>query len=116
MTILNLESCRRGHPPSTFVQSAIKQADLSDIKYRLIKQNAIGESSGAVFLLMRLANPTEAEAKQNMLDRLKEEGIDLTGKRIVFYNATSDRGGFSLIGLIGSHTITSTADVIEILE
>ena len=37
------------------------------------------------------------------------------GKDAAFANATSDRGGFGFIGLIGAPTITLSADVIEIL-
>ena len=116
VAVLNLESCRRSRPPSGFVQSSLKLTELEGKNHRIIKQNAVGESAGAVFIWMRLAHPTEAEAKQDMLQHLEEEGIDIKGKRIVFTNATSDRGGFSLIGLIGSDTITLTADVVELLN
>ena len=116
MSVLGFESCRKVHQPSTFVQSSITSNDLIGTKHRVLKQNAVGESSGAVFLWITMSKPTEAEAKQNMLQRLAEEGIDITGKKIVFSNATSDHGGFGFIGIIGSPSITLTADVLEVLE
>lgn len=50
-----------------------------------------------------------------MLERLQKEGINTSGKHIAYTNATSDRGGFGFIGLIGAPTITLTSDVVEIL-
>jgi hypothetical protein len=50
-----------------------------------------------------------------MLDRLRKEGVETTGKNIGFANATADKGGFGIIGIIGAPTITLTADVVEIL-
>ena len=61
------------------------------------------------------ASPTDGAAKRDILDQLKKEGIDTTGKNIAFTNARADKGGFGFIGLIGAPAITLTADVIEIL-
>ena len=73
------------------------------------------ESYRFKFIQIPFASPTDGAAKCNILDRLKKEGIDTTGKNIAFTNATADKGGFGFIGLIGAPTITLTADVIEIL-
>jgi hypothetical protein len=86
---------------SRFAAQALKPSDLAQVKYRTLKTGAVGE--------------TDAEAKRDMLDRLKKEGIETTGKNIGFTGATADKGGFGFIGLIGAPTITLTADVIEIL-
>lgn len=73
------------------------------------------ESYGFKFIWIPFASPTDGAAKRNMLDRLKNEGIDTMGRNIAFADATADKGGFGFIGLIGAPTITLTADVIEIL-
>ena len=100
---------------SSFAAQALKPSDLAQVKYRTLKTGAVGESTGFKFLWIPFANPTDAEAKRDMLDRLKKEGIETTGKNIGFTGATADKGGFGFIGLIGAPTITLTADVIEIL-
>jgi len=81
----------------------------------MLKAGAVGESTGFRFICIPFASPTDAEAKRDMLDRLKQEGIDTKGKNIAFTNATADKGGIGFIGLIGAPSITLTADVIEIL-
>jgi hypothetical protein len=73
------------------------------------------ESYGFKFIWIPFAGPTDGAATPNMLDRLKKEGIDTTGKNIAFTNARADKGGFGFIGFIGAPTITLMADVIEIL-
>ena len=100
---------------SSFADQSVKPVDLVKLKYRMLKAGAMGESTGFKFIWIPFASPTDAEAKRDMLDRLKKEGIDITGKNIAFTNATADKGGFGFIGLIGAPTITLTADVIEIL-
>lgn len=100
---------------SAFADQAIKPVDLVKIKYRTLKSGAVGESIGFKFLWIPFASPNEADAKRDMLDRLQKEGIDTKGKNIAYTNATSDRGGFGIIGLIGTPTITLTSDVVEIL-
>lgn len=114
LVIGGLVSCTSRHH-SAFAERAIKPADLINVKYRMLKAGAVGESTGFKFAWIPFASPTEGEAKRDMLDRLKREGIDTTGKNIAFTNALSDKGGFGFIGLIGAPTITLTADVIEIL-
>ena len=94
---------------------AIKPVDLVKIKYRTLKSGAVGESIGFKFLWIPFVSPNEADAKRDMLDRLQKEGIDTKGKNMAYTNATSDRGGFGIIGLIGTPTITLTSDVVEIL-
>jgi hypothetical protein len=106
--------CRNFHH-SIFADQSVKAVDLVKLKYRTLKVGAVGESHGFKLLWIPFASPTEWEAKRDMLDRLKKEGIETTGKNIAFTNATADRGGFGLIGLIGAPVITLTADVIEIL-
>ncbi len=100
---------------STFVDQAVKPVDLSKVKYRMIRVGAVGESTGFKFLWIPFASPSEADAKRDMLDRLRVEGINVTGKNIAYTNATADKGGFGFIGLIGAPSITLTADVIEML-
>lgn len=106
--------CRSPHH-SAFAEQAIRPNQLAKLNYKTLKTGAIGESTGFKFLWIPFASPSEAEAKQDMLARLQKEGISTAGKNIGFANATSDRGGFGFIGLIGAPTITLSADVIEIL-
>lgn len=108
-----LIGCKAYH--STFVAQAVKPVELSNMKYRMLKAGAVGESTGFKFIWIPFASPSDAEAKRDMLDRLRKEGIETTGKNIAFTNATADKGGFGFIGLIGAPTITLTADVIEVL-
>jgi hypothetical protein len=107
-------SCQSTHH-SAFADQAMKPADLAKVKYRVLKSSAVGESTGFKFLWIPFANPSEAEAKRDMLERLQKEGISTSGKAIAYTNATSDRGGFGFIGLIGAPTITLTSDVVELL-
>ena len=100
---------------SSFADQAINPAVLAKVKYRTLKSGAVGESTGFKFLWIPFASPSEADAKRDMLERLQKEGVNTAGKNIAFTNATSDRGGFGFIGLIGAPTITLTADVIEML-
>jgi hypothetical protein len=88
---------------------------LAKLKYKTLKTGAVGVSHGFKFLWIPFASPSEADAKQDMLEQLQKEGINTAGKNIGFANATSDRGGFGFIGLIGTPKITLSADVIEIL-
>ncbi|HEU4503828.1 MAG TPA: hypothetical protein VFR79_03310 [Nitrospira sp.] len=106
--------CRSPHH-SAFAEQAIRPNQLVKLNYKTLKTGAIGESTGFKFLWIPFASPSEADAKRDMLERLQKEGINTSGKNIAFANATSDRGGFGFIGLIGAPTITLTADVIEIL-
>jgi hypothetical protein len=105
----------RSNSPSAFAEQAIRPNQLVKLHYKTLKTNAIGESTGFKFLWIPFASPSENEAKRDMLERLQKEGINTSGKNIGFANATSDRGGFGFIGLIGAPTITLSADVIEIL-
>src|SRR5678809_1394685 len=100
---------------SGFAAQAMKPSDLAQVKYRMLKPGEMGESTGFKFLWIPFASPTESEAKRDMLDRLRKEGVETTGKNIGFSNATGDKGGFGIIGIIGAPTITLTADVVEIL-
>ena len=111
MTVIGCRSDYR----SAFADQAIRPNQLAKIHYKTLKTGAIGESTGFKFLWIPFVSPSEADAKQDMLERLQKEGISTAGKNIAFANATSDRGGFGFIGLIGAPTITLSADVIEIL-
>lgn len=111
-----LISCKKGLPPSAFVDKSLKSQELARTKYRVIRQGVTGESVGFTFLWIPMSRPSEGEARLDMLDRLKQEGIDIKGKAISYTNATSDRGGFSLLGLVATPKITLTADVIEIFD
>ncbi len=114
LVIGGLLSCRSTYH-SSFVDQAVKPVDLVKVKYRMLKVGAVGESTGFKLLWIPFASPTDAEAKRDMLDRLKNEGVNTTRKHIAFTNATADKGGIGFIGLIGAPSITLTADVIEIL-
>jgi len=100
---------------SAFADQAVRPNQLAKLHYKTLKAGAIGKSTGFKFLWIPFASPSENEAKRDMLERLQEQGINTAGKNIAFANATSDRGGFGFIGLIGAPNITLSADVIEIL-
>ena len=100
---------------SKFVEDSIKPTELAQMNYRVLKPGAEGTDIGFKFLWIPFVNPTESAAKLDLLARLKDEGIDTAGKNIAFSNATYDRSGVGLFGLIGAPTITLVADVIEVL-
>ncbi len=83
---------------------------LAKLHYKTLKTGAVGESTGFKFLWIPFASPSETDAKRDMLERLQKEGINTSGKNVAFANATSDRGGFGFIGLIGAPTITLSAE------
>jgi len=114
LLIVGTVSCRSDYH-SGFVSQSMKPAELARVKYRTLKSGAVGDSTGFKFLWIPFASPSEADAKQDMLERLQKEGVSTTGKNIAFTNATADKGGFGFIGLIGAPKITLTADVVEIL-
>jgi hypothetical protein len=114
MLAMTTVGCRSAHH-SAFAEQAIRPHQLAKLNYKTLKSGAIGESTGFKLLWIPFASPSEADAKRDMLERLQKEGINTAGKNIGFANATSDRGGFGFIGLIGAPTITLSADVIEIL-
>lgn len=100
---------------SGFTSQAVKPTDLMKVKYRVLKTAAVGKDTGFKLLWIPFVSPSEADAKADMLEGLTKEGISTAGKNIAFTNATSDRGGFGFIGLIGAPSIKLTADVIELL-
>lgn len=101
---------------SSFVTESLKPVELAQVKYRVLKAGAVGESSGFKLIWIPFVTPTEGAAKLDMLAQLKKEGIDTAGKNIGFANATYDREMRGLLGLIGFPAIVLTADVIEVLE
>jgi hypothetical protein len=105
----------KSHGVSAFTAQAVKPTDLMKVKYRVLKTAAVGTDTGFKLLWIPFVSPSEADAKADMLQRLTMEGISTAGKNIAFTNATSDRGGFGFIGLIGAPSIKLTADVIELL-
>ena len=109
-------SCKRALPPSTFVNESLKGQQLAQTKHRLLKQGAVGNSTGFTVLWLPMSRPTESEARQDMVNRLNQEGINLKGLAISYANATKERSGFSLLGFIATPRITLTADIIEVLE
>ena len=109
-------SCKRALPPSTFVNESLKGQQLAQTKHRLLKQGAVGNSTGLTVLWLPMSRPTESEARQDMVNRLNQEGINLKGFSISYANATKERSGFSLLGFIATPRITLTADIIEVLE
>ena len=100
---------------SSFAAQSMKPSELAQVKYRMLKPGAMGESTGFKLLWIPISSPTESEAKRDMLDRLRKEGVETKGKNIGFANATADKGGWGFIGLIGAPAITLTADVVEVL-
>lgn len=108
--------CKRALPPSDFVNDSLKGPQLAQTNYRLLKQGVVGTSTGFTLLWVPMSRPTESEARRDMVMRLRQEGIDLKGLPVSYANATRERGGFSLLGLIATPRITLTADIIEILE
>lgn len=109
-------SCKRALPPSTFVNESLKGQQLAHTKHRLLKQGAVGNSTGFTAFWLPMSRPTESEARQDMVNRLNQEGINLKGLAISYANATKERSGFSLLGFIATPRITLTADIIEVLE
>jgi hypothetical protein len=105
----------KSHVASSFTAQAVKPTDLMKVKYRVLKNAAVGKDTGFKLLWIPFVSPSEADAKADMMERLKMEGISTAGKNIAYMNATSDRGGFGFIGLIGAPSIKLTADVIELL-
>jgi hypothetical protein len=101
---------------SSFAEQAVKPVDLVKLNYRMLKAGAVGDSTGFTFLWIPFASPSDGDAKRDMLDRLRKEGIETAGKNIGFTSVTADKGGFGIIGIIGAPTITLTADVLEILN
>lgn len=99
----------------SFVAESMKPADLLNVKYRVLKAGAVGESSGFRLIWIPFVSPTEGAAKLDMLAQLKKQGIDVSGKNIGYANATQDREMRGLLGLIGFPAIVLVADVIEIL-
>ncbi len=72
-------SCKRALPPSAFVNDSLKGQQLAQTKHRLLKQGAVGNSTGFTALWIPMSRPTESEARQDMVNRLKQEGINLKG-------------------------------------
>lgn len=105
----------KGHFVSSFTAQAVKPTDLMNVKYRVLKTAAVGKDTGFKLLWIPFVSPSEADAKADMMQRLTMEGISTAGKNIAFTNATSDRGGFGFIGIIGAPSIKLTADIIELL-
>jgi hypothetical protein len=109
-------SCKRALPPSTFANDSLKGQQLAQTKHRLLKQGAVGNSTGFTAFWIPMSRPTESEARQDMVNRLTHDGINLKGLAISYANVTRERGGFSLLGLIATPKITLTADIIEVLQ
>jgi hypothetical protein len=105
----------KSHVASSFTAQAVKPTDLMKVKYRVLKTAAVGKDTGFKLLWIPFVSPSEADAKADMMERLRMEGVSTAGKNIAFMNATSDRGGFGFIGLIGAPSIKLSADVIEIM-
>src|SRR5215467_11918929 len=87
-------SCKRALPPSDFVNDSLKGPQLAQTKYRLLKQGVVGNSTGFTLLWVPMSRPSESEARRDMVNRLKQEGIDLKGLPVSYANATRERGGF----------------------
>src|SRR5690242_14350052 len=107
-------SCRPG--ASAFVNDSLKGQQLAQTRHRLLKQGAIGSSTGFTLLWLPISRATESEARRDMVNRLNQEGINLKGLAISYANATRERSGFSLLGFIATPRLTLTADIIEVLE
>lgn len=102
--------------PSSFSQSSVSTAGMIKSNYRVLRSNLRGESYGFRFLMfIPIVSPSMADAKQEMYDQLRREGIKLEGRAIALANATVDRSGiYFLIGSIPR--VILTADVIEFID
>ena len=113
MSLAVLYACSENR--GSFGQGSVSSANLTKNNYRVLKTGMSGESSGFNFLWITIVPPSAADAKQEMYDKLKAEGIDIRGRAIALANATEDRGGVNLI-IFGIPTIKLTADIIEFVE
>jgi len=96
----------------TFPQGTGTQVDLSKANYRIVKANAIGESSGFTLLgIIPLAAPRVISA---MSDLYSKVGIS-EGKSHALVNVAQERSSLYLI-LFSIPKLTIRADVIEFFE
>jgi len=95
-----------------FPHSTSTSVDLAKSNYRIIKSNAIGESSGFSLLgFIPLVPPTYTDA---MSDLYGKAGIS-EGKAQALVNVTQERSMLYLI-LFSIPKLTVRADIIEFLE
>jgi len=100
----------------SFNQTSGSMADLSKSNYRILKTGVSGESSGFTLLwFIPIVSPSSADAKQQMYDQLKAEGIDIRGRSIALANVTEDRGGLNVI-IFGIPSVKLTADIVEFTD
>jgi len=93
-----------------FSQETGTGVTLSKNNYKVIKESAIGESSGFNFLgIIPIVSPSYADAKKALYDSI---GEDVRGKSLALANQTEDRSTLYLI-LFSIPKITISADVIE---
>ena len=91
-------------------QSTNASVGLSSNNYKVIKANAVGESTGFKLLgIIPFASPKYAEAKKNLYGSV---GEDVKGKAIALVNQTEDVSSSYFI-LFSIPKITLSADVIE---
>lgn len=102
--------------PSLFSQGSIAAAGLSKNNFRVVKSNVRGDSYGFRFLMfLPIVSARLADAKDDLYQKLRKDGIKLEGRSIALANGTEDQTAYYF--LIGSvPRITLTADVIEFLD
>lgn len=114
LVLIGLLGCGQNY--SSFGQGSVSTAGLTKKNYRVIKTGVSGESTGFTLLwFIPIVPPSASDAKQQMYDQLKAEGIDMTGRAVALANATEDRGGLNFI-IFGIPSVKLTADVIEFLD
>jgi hypothetical protein len=99
-----------------FAQGSIAAAGLSKNNFRVVKSNVRGDSYGfRLLMFIPIVSARVADAKGDLYDKLRKEGIRLEGRSIALANSTEDQTAYYF--LIGSvPRITLTADVIEFLD
>ena len=114
-TALLLGACATSGP-GLFSQGSIAAAGLSKNNFRVVKSNVRGDSYGFRFLMfIPIVSARVADAKEDLYQKLRKDGIRLEGRSIALANTTEDQTGYYF--LIGSvPRITLTADVIEFLD
>lgn len=102
--------------PGMFGQGAVGAAGLNKNNFRVVKSNVRGDSYGfRLLMFLPIVSARVADAKEDLYQKLRDDGIILEGRSIALANATEDQTAYYF--LIGSvPRITVAADVIEFLD
>jgi hypothetical protein len=94
-------------------QSNATGVSLNQNNYKVVKANAVGDSSGFRLLgILPFSNPSYSKAKRDLYDSISE---DLSGRSIALANQSEDRSLLYLI-LFSVPKLTLSADVIEFID